>query len=375
MTTKSKFNLAGIKAGFQRTKQKVLTKFGKSEKTVDIQFDQDVERFKATLKALENTQKHCKEFLKSLRSLCIAENGLAEDMSASFESHSSVYDAANKNKTIIAELDHARTQLEEKMREDFLEPFSEYLSQYGSIKSRIDERNRRLVDMDRYRHDYQKASEKGDAGKAQMNKKKYVGMKKAYVAINTELLKDIPALIKDRQVFLAPLFATLLHSEINYYSAAANILNGIAPMIRHVDRGASHTHPKVITPDESSTYKMEINLTGPVDDSSSDEEDASGEAHHEAKAPAAAAKPAATPKPAGATPKPGGAVPPPRPAAKAATKRARALYPFTGQDSTELSFAYGDEIVLLKSNPAEEWWEGELNGRRGLLPSNYVELI
>jgi len=53
--------------------------------------------------------------------------------------------------------------------------------------------------------------------------------------------------------------------------------------------------------------------------------------------------------------------------------RARALYPFQGQDNTELSFNFGDVLVIRRQDG--EWWEGELNGRVGLLPANYVQLI
>ncbi len=53
----------------------------------------------------------------------------------------------------------------------------------------------------------------------------------------------------------------------------------------------------------------------------------------------------------------------------------RALYPFSGQDHTELNFNPGDIINLSKADPGMEWWEGELNGVRGLLPCNYVQRL
>src|SRR3990167_745038 len=49
--------------------------------------------------------------------------------------------------------------------------------------------------------------------------------------------------------------------------------------------------------------------------------------------------------------------------------RARALYPFSGQDDTELTFNANDEVVVIRQGG--EWWEGEFRGRRGLFPSNY----
>jgi len=61
------------------------------------------------------------------------------------------------------------------------------------------------------------------------------------------------------------------------------------------------------------------------------------------------------------------------PTATVTTKQAQALYKFMGEEDTELSFEKGDIIIIHKSEG--EWWEGELNGNRGTLPSNYVKLI
>lgn len=53
--------------------------------------------------------------------------------------------------------------------------------------------------------------------------------------------------------------------------------------------------------------------------------------------------------------------------------RARALYPFQTQNPNELPFNPGDILNLLNTDGA--WWQAELNGRTGLIPSNYVERI
>ncbi|KAG8917747.1 hypothetical protein FRC00_013252, partial [Tulasnella sp. 408] len=52
-------------------------------------------------------------------------------------------------------------------------------------------------------------------------------------------------------------------------------------------------------------------------------------------------------------------------------KLVRALYDYAG-GGDELGFKTGDEIILL-SEVSDGWWEGELEGRKGLFPSNYVE--
>ena len=72
----------------------------------------------------------------------------------------------------------------------------------------------------------------------------------------------------------------------------------------------------------------------------------------------------------------------------------KALYAYGGENEGDLSFEEGDIITVVdQSNPEGWWvtnsintafhmfsndvqrWEGELNGHRGLFPSNFVQLL
>ncbi|RCH99504.1 hypothetical protein CU098_011192, partial [Rhizopus stolonifer] len=55
--------------------------------------------------------------------------------------------------------------------------------------------------------------------------------------------------------------------------------------------------------------------------------------------------------------------------------RARALYDFVGQEAGDLSFKAGDIIQVTESTQSQhDWWSGNLNGKSGAFPANYVEL-
>ncbi|CAN0150261.1 unnamed protein product [Ascophyllum nodosum] len=54
--------------------------------------------------------------------------------------------------------------------------------------------------------------------------------------------------------------------------------------------------------------------------------------------------------------------------------RARALFSYTAADNTELSFAEGEVLTVITQDESG-WWTGEKGARKGLFPSNYVELI
>eukprot|EP01120_Amphizonella_sp_Union-15-10_P012713 TRINITY_DN5718_c0_g1_i1.p1 TRINITY_DN5718_c0_g1~~TRINITY_DN5718_c0_g1_i1.p1 ORF type:complete len:1049 (-),score=243.18 TRINITY_DN5718_c0_g1_i1:114-3260(-) len=91
-------------------------------------------------------------------------------------------------------------------------------------------------------------------------------------------------------------------------------------------------------------------------------------------APAAAHVQPAGPKKTAGAPKKGAA--PKKTAApkKPAHPQARALYDYAGQTDEELSFQEGDIVTIIKKDPGG-WWEGELSGRKGWVPANYLEEI
>ncbi|CAG8974558.1 hypothetical protein HYALB_00005831 [Hymenoscyphus albidus] len=72
--------------------------------------------------------------------------------------------------------------------------------------------------------------------------------------------------------------------------------------------------------------------------------------------------------------------PPPPPPKRIGSRNfatfAEALYSFDGQSEGDLSFREGDQIkVLKKTESTDDWWEGELRGKKGSFPANYCKLL
>lgn len=59
---------------------------------------------------------------------------------------------------------------------------------------------------------------------------------------------------------------------------------------------------------------------------------------------------------------------------KPSQPRCKAMYDYAGTGEGELPFKVGD-IIIVHNKDDEGWWEGELNGQRGWIPANHVELI
>lgn len=50
-----------------------------------------------------------------------------------------------------------------------------------------------------------------------------------------------------------------------------------------------------------------------------------------------------------------------------------ATHAFEGQQPGDLSFEAGDRItVLTKTDSQYDWWEGQLGGKVGIFPANFV---
>ena len=50
----------------------------------------------------------------------------------------------------------------------------------------------------------------------------------------------------------------------------------------------------------------------------------------------------------------------------------QAMYDFTPQENGELGFKRGD-VITVTDNSDQNWWEGEIDGRKGYFPATYVE--
>ncbi|KAG8748666.1 hypothetical protein FRC10_000057 [Ceratobasidium sp. 414] len=56
--------------------------------------------------------------------------------------------------------------------------------------------------------------------------------------------------------------------------------------------------------------------------------------------------------------------------------RAIALFDFVAQESGDLSFNKGDVIIVLKKTESiDDWWTGKLNGKQGIFPANFTEVV
>lgn len=356
------------KTEIARTKQKAMQKIGKAEQTVDIAHSQELQLFKAHHKNIKKINADAKRLLDILRELCAAQNTLGEDFYAIYDTSADLYNAALKNQDVQKQVDNSRLALEEQWKEDFIEPVNKYILEFKEIKQRMKLESTRKVDMDRYTRDVKSHQEKSNKIRLQAAEAKLEAAKTNYTNLHNELDQDIPKLYEDRIPFFNPAFATYVSAMAEFYRQSGKSTGDVVVFVQHVNRSSVLNHPRVITPIEKSAaaHKGAVLSSENRSRSSTDSSVTTASAPPEEREVTVKVAPKESPKPTKKMP-----VPPPKPSAM--FPKARAMFDFNPAEDNELGFKIGDIITIVKQ--AGDWWEGELNGNRGLLPSNYVQLI
>jgi len=66
--------------------------------------------------------------------------------------------------------------------------------------------------------------------------------------------------------------------------------------------------------------------------------------------------------------------PPPRPQDQVEGEWVEALYDYTSEDPGDLEIQAGERI-LVTERTSDDWWMGEIDGRKGLIPASYVKAL
>ena len=63
--------------------------------------------------------------------------------------------------------------------------------------------------------------------------------------------------------------------------------------------------------------------------------------------------------------------------AKKPNERAKVMFDYEPENPDELKLTVGDVVTVTNKHipDTEGWWEGELNGKAGVFPCNFVELL
>lgn len=390
--------LGNLKNTYERAKSKM---FAKGDGDVD-----DAEYFSEKEKVLflEQTMlrlnKRSKKSLELFAEMSKLQNEIVTDMS-------SMYPADDRMHTTVALLKEAsnnaetnRVKMAERIERNSLRPVDEYCASFREIKRRMDDYSVRRSDMERHRTDLEKLKEKGPIGapKVPQAEEKYKIALQRYEELREELLKDLPALNADRDTILGFILSCQLKSQAEFYTDLAEKYSVINSLVASIDERAVFNHPKVVTPQERTAAAT--NLRAHPVFIKGDAQKAGGSQippptqQTTTRPPQPQPQPQPQAQPLIHTPytmqkqqAPDHSVysaevgsitmmPPSAPLSETSTApskpiKAQGLYDFVASEDNELSFQKGDILTIVAKHG--DWWEAEMNGTSGLLPSNYVK--
>jgi hypothetical protein len=283
-----------------------------------------------------------------------------------------------------------KTRVDEEIRRGFQDPLNKYKAQYRELEERMRERQRRFEEMLKLEEDVKKYKTKNDA-RLGGTERRLASAKQAYEDLHAELLEDIPKLVEDKVRFFEPMVAVLIDAQIMFYHGMSTKLEDVQSRITHIDRSAASSHPKVIRPRQESAVGRSYSSFSSQASGSGTGTGAGaaggGYAHRSSTSAgsdqyntqyATANSGYGTNTGAYSTATGGGAAAPPVPSRSLppmpGQPRAKGLWDFATVQPNELPFRAGDVLNIIDSSSGD-WWTAELNGRQGLVPANYVQLI
>jgi len=368
---------SSFKTGFARTKHKLLVKVGNTEDTVNQQYGEECERMLSMFKVMKSINANCTKYVEALRAYSIEQTEMARAIVALYENLPPTCLAAQKYEEAAGIIEKQRITMEDSLRTYVIHPLTDYLSQQQDMKLRIKELSVRKLDMDRYFREYSKLMEKAgnDRSKVAGIESKYNITKEGYNNLCDEMMLDMPKLYHDRIVLFELLSAAYIKASANFYDLAETISNSPLPGVASIQEGDVHdrtkTTPSASAPPASITTAPfagqpsmvpVVQTVPPVQTSFPVQVQ-----------PVASAYPVLPPPTTTVVTSTTTAFVPATIPSDPSHPQAQALFTFNAEEEGELSIKKGDIVML--HNTEGEWWEGEINGKRGLVPSNYLKRL
>lgn len=340
-----------------RSTHKLINKMGKGENTKNPEYDAAKEGMLKDGSRIHDLSKDIEAYLQMLQNSIVVLREITDEFTTL---NSSVHGVAELMGS-LKEVEDARLKAEGVLNAELMAPLKNFHQQYEILKVRADELENRRIDMDRYHDTLLKKTDKTTGGKDGLAETdtRYRAAREGYENLLKELMGDFVHLHDDITPFLEPAVALFIREQSLFATAYGEAFGKLLSYCSSIDTSklASYTH--IITPPQRSAAGAELDAEL-IERQKAEKKKSSSGGGGDAKPAAAAAAPA--PTAAAAAP----------PSSSAGKEIAIGMYTFKAEDSNELAFNKGDRITVLSKQG--DWWEGELNGKRGIFPANYVAL-
>jgi BAR domain/Variant SH3 domain len=394
--------------GLTSVKHSMAAAVGAASPPADEQFDTSLKVYKTYERQASKVEAAAKRYVTAVTALHKAHAQLAEELSVLYNDlgpvegkNGDTTQLANRAKVVSEEMDGVRERtIDAKFQSNVVAPLDKLVNDLKRIDTRIQSRNQVGITLERHRRKLRGQDQQRDPAGYQQLEVKVRNAEASFDGENQALIRDMPHVVAHRTDFFDAIVSAVAQVQSEYLHGVNDTLDAYVSEVRHIDITAALDYSPV----------GDLAALGPV--------------------PAGGAAPAPQQQQQGAYPpqqqqggyppqqqqggygqapsqyggagrggyppqqqpqggyggagrgrggpaQAYGAPPPPRPThaqpPRAATRTTVALYDFQAQDATELGFSAGQQLTIIRGDPGNEWWEAELNGRRGLVPSAYIQ--
>ncbi|KAI9203763.1 uncharacterized protein BJ171DRAFT_507867 [Polychytrium aggregatum] len=427
-------SLKGIQKAFARLPQMISSQMGHSEATQDAEYHELEERFKQLDALIRKINDDTRKFKDSLTSALGFEENVAKTMVELYEpitgrrssatEHEAAQSVGDSKSGLIAHSPESAESLQrvqdlaaalaqvrqeitpelDRLERLIIGPAADYVQMFDEVKKFMKKRDHKMLDYDRHRDAVKRltASERDVSAEKKLARAE-ADLEEAtrlYNNLHTTLMQELPHFFALAIHFINPSFKALYWCQYRYYHIVTSAFEGLN-VPHHLK--SSLTVLEAFEPMEQQQIELLGTLSIPrlrkVKSATSAElvppasaaAGAAGDARAPSTASAGLARYATAPKstfpgsPSESNPwsqpnsghytaSPSAAVPPPRPPRGPAANYVTALYDYQAQANGDLSFSKGDRIELIERTEfANDWWKGRLNGNTGVFPGNYVQ--
>ncbi|TIA89041.1 hypothetical protein E3P99_02292 [Wallemia hederae] len=409
--------MKGMIKSIKRAPHQMSSKIGRAQTSSDAEFDEYERRMQIIEQGADRLVKDSRLFRDSVQGLL--RNGA--DFGKAFETifqpiGSQDVDLEKKNprseltlnnitmyQVLMAELKDTLAPELDLIEGRVMTPAKEFKELLQRVRKTIVKRNHKLLDFDRFNNSLSKLREKKDKSMSDEKnlfklENEFENAQAEYEHYNNLVKTELPQLFVMAQKFITPLFHSFYYMQLNIYYLILDKVQAFASDKYDLSYGDAESaymanDQGAMVQVEELTKRLTALSTGKfgaqIRRNQSKSSGASGEASPgpstsgDVKSPAGAAALgrsssvfSSAPPAYDASTSAASKRPPPPPPMKPKPKGTlvTALYDFEPQADGDLGFRVGDQIeVVQRTESANDWWTGRLNGQEGVFPGNYVQ--
>jgi len=254
-----------------RTKEILRQSIGKADKTDDTTFEDYVDNFNRGSQRVTKLHKQLENYVQSLRAMNSASTALfgvfKECYEDDFEGQLSAIDSIDSimasTKELIKEVDKSINHV------------VAFKSQFPTVKTKIEKRNKKLLDFDGWRHEIvaiQSSKKKLNLEKLAKAEEQASESKRLYESLNYELYDSLPEIHDQRISVFTKTFNSVFKGEANFHQKSTTLAQSLIETLSNLEDSAAagtYATPRLTAPVLTLPDRMEPPPRKPKPDAAS----------------------------------------------------------------------------------------------------------